>query len=300
VKIDRPRFLEPTAAPPKPPSKWKIGWDIWADIWIVVTIFISVTIGAAVIYYCGTPHGWGIQPTFQGEMVSKQSTMPPPRSFAECVYFSVVTIATLGYGDYRPESYGRLVASFEVIAGIVLMGFFIARLVSRPQDRLAKLLVGGQLNTEIQDFRKMVSELLERHTTLVRDNEGCLSQNQELMSQFLNETQRLTKSIARYWRYNANHPDLGEVMPIRATGRLLGDLIETLQCISDDFNQHGPRALSKRDWIFVRNITDSVLSVACVVDARMEDDGLKHLSQRIYTLIRHLSDQLGLTIERSS
>lgn len=66
-------------------------------------------------------------------------------SFLDCLHFSVVTITTLGYGDYRPESFGRLVSAVEVLAGIILMGIFVARLVSHHQDRLIKRLVRGQL-----------------------------------------------------------------------------------------------------------------------------------------------------------
>src|SRR6478609_8039161 len=40
----------------------------------------------------------------------------------EDIYFSVVTIASLGYGDFKPVGWSRLVASLEVLFGLAFMG----------------------------------------------------------------------------------------------------------------------------------------------------------------------------------
>src|ERR1019366_6870575 len=41
-------------------------------------------------------------------------------SFMDCLYFSVVTISSLGYGDLRPVGVGRLIATLEVSTGLVI------------------------------------------------------------------------------------------------------------------------------------------------------------------------------------
>jgi hypothetical protein len=44
-----------------------------------------------------------------------------------CLYFSVVTWTTLGYGDFRPATNdGRLFAGIEAMLGYIVMGVFIA------------------------------------------------------------------------------------------------------------------------------------------------------------------------------
>jgi hypothetical protein len=43
-----------------------------------------------------------------------------------CLYFSVVTWTTLGYGDFRPGSNdGRIFASFEALLGYIVMGVLV-------------------------------------------------------------------------------------------------------------------------------------------------------------------------------
>ncbi|MBN4075432.1 MAG: hypothetical protein COA71_11890 [SAR86 cluster bacterium] len=47
-------------------------------------------------------------------------------TFGNSLYFSVVTITTLGYGDLSPISdFGKAIASLEALLGIVLMGVFL-------------------------------------------------------------------------------------------------------------------------------------------------------------------------------
>ncbi|MGD1042175.1 MAG: potassium channel family protein [Sedimentisphaerales bacterium] len=51
-------------------------------------------------------------------------------SFGNAVYFSIVTISSLGYGDFRPIGWSRPLAAIEVIIGLSLMGIMIAKLTS--------------------------------------------------------------------------------------------------------------------------------------------------------------------------
>lgn len=56
-------------------------------------------------------------------------------SFAESVYFSGVTLATLGYGDVVPTYWvSRLLALYEVFAGILIIAVAVATYVGRTKD----------------------------------------------------------------------------------------------------------------------------------------------------------------------
>jgi hypothetical protein len=47
------------------------------------------------------------------------------------MYFSFVTLATLGYGDITPVArFSRVVSQLEALAGTLYMAVFMARLVS--------------------------------------------------------------------------------------------------------------------------------------------------------------------------
>src|SRR6516162_6777662 len=62
-----------------------------------------------------------------------------PQRFLDLLYFSIETLATVGYGDMHPQTdYGHLVATVEIFTGMsflaVMTGLVFARL-SRPKAR---------------------------------------------------------------------------------------------------------------------------------------------------------------------
>lgn len=73
------------------------------------------------------------------------------RSFIECLYFSVVTITTLGYGDITPSGdLGYSIAASEAVLGVVLIGLFLNSL-SRVRSEITR-------NEEIENERKAYKE----------------------------------------------------------------------------------------------------------------------------------------------
>jgi hypothetical protein len=68
---------------------------------------------------------WSIERLWPGSIVG-----PDPTSEITSVYYSFVTLATLGYGDYLPRSdIARGVATFEVIGGQLYLAVMVARLI---------------------------------------------------------------------------------------------------------------------------------------------------------------------------
>ena len=47
----------------------------------------------------------------------------PVESFQDCLYFSVVTYTSLGFGDQVPVSHARLIAGVEALNGLLLIGW---------------------------------------------------------------------------------------------------------------------------------------------------------------------------------
>lgn len=63
----------------------------------------------------------------------------------DAIYFSFVTISTLGYGDFHPEGWGKALAVLEVLAGLFFVGIFVSRLVSAKQEALLNFLTKERL-----------------------------------------------------------------------------------------------------------------------------------------------------------
>ena len=75
--------------------------------------WIVIIMGFALIYFNG-----------QGLMISGEN-MVHAETFWECLYFSIVTFTTLGFGDIAPKPGFRLFASVEALLGAILMAMFI-------------------------------------------------------------------------------------------------------------------------------------------------------------------------------
>ena len=68
---------------------------------------------------------WSIEQAWPGSL-----TGPDPVTDSTAVYYSFVTLATLGYGDYLPRSdLARGIATFEVIGGQLFLAVMVARLI---------------------------------------------------------------------------------------------------------------------------------------------------------------------------
>lgn len=82
---------------------------------VVLACFFGHTVAVwtyAAAYWAFAVH-WDL-PTFAGVPVS---------TFTDCLYFSVVTYTSLGYGDQVPVSHARLIAGVEALNGLLLIGW---------------------------------------------------------------------------------------------------------------------------------------------------------------------------------
>jgi voltage-gated potassium channel len=60
---------------------------------------------------------------------------PRPLSFSESIYFSIISISTVGYGDIVPHSsLARLLASIEVVCGFMLLLFGVSELLEYTRE----------------------------------------------------------------------------------------------------------------------------------------------------------------------
>lgn len=62
--------------------------------------------------------------------------VPRDISYAESLYFSIVTVATVGYGDITPVTdLARLIAAIEVVMGVLLLLFGFSEIMSYMRER---------------------------------------------------------------------------------------------------------------------------------------------------------------------
>lgn len=90
------------------------------------------------------------------------------QTYGEALWWSAVTVTTVGYGDYSPVTpVGRAIAVGLMIAGIALLGMVTATLASWIADR-----VGEQSGAHQAATRAQVSELSDEIAALRRQLSG--------------------------------------------------------------------------------------------------------------------------------
>jgi inward rectifier potassium channel len=101
---------------------WMLGlsWPQFAAL--ILSIYLAVNLVFSIVYYVGRPCIAGAD------------------TFADGFFFSIETLATVGYGHLYPESlYGHIVATVEIMIGMfgmaVITGLIFVRF-SRPTARL--------------------------------------------------------------------------------------------------------------------------------------------------------------------
>jgi hypothetical protein len=93
---------------------------------VPIVAFLAMYAMLVILFACfyRIAQGLSMQPLFHGPQG------PVPLPFPDALYFSLVTQATVGYGDVTPHDDGiRLLASIQVVAGQVLLLFGFAEIM---------------------------------------------------------------------------------------------------------------------------------------------------------------------------
>jgi potassium channel LctB len=122
----------------QPSSPRRVSWANCLDLlanWPLeqlVGFWLGIIIFFGVVYWtAGIGMGWGLQ---AGDTVVK----PDLDGLGTAIYFSFVTALSIGYGDVIPLGPLRVLAVTEGIAGLLIFGCVISKLVSRRQEELVE------------------------------------------------------------------------------------------------------------------------------------------------------------------
>jgi hypothetical protein len=98
----------------------------------LLAIWLAVVLGSGVAYWL--PGLWGATTLLQGGT-------PVPftlEGLGTALYFSFVTATSVGFGDVVPVGPMRALAVLEAVAGLLVFGCVISKLVSRRQEELVE------------------------------------------------------------------------------------------------------------------------------------------------------------------
>lgn len=112
---------------------------------IVLIIYISIILAFALIYW-----------------LAPEGALNEKLSFTKSLYFSIVTITTLGYGDVLPKNdLFMLLISLEAIAGVLIVGLFLNSLWNKYTLALEK--------EKMQDYKEKNDMLFSYYLLVVEE-----------------------------------------------------------------------------------------------------------------------------------
>jgi potassium channel LctB len=152
----------------------------------LVGFWLGMILIFGVIYWlAGIGMGWGLQ-------AGSSVVHPDASGLATAIYFSFVTALSIGYGDVIPVGPLRILAVAEGIAGLLVFGCVISKLVSRRQE---------ELTAEIH--RTTFEDRLDRVRTnlhLVFSDLGSVQQLQSEQAALPQQVLRRLESTVRVFR----------------------------------------------------------------------------------------------------
>jgi len=123
-------------------------------------LFLCFAIIVVVFGYCYfalTPGGNGIRTTIEETF-----------DIWNGMYFSVVTISSLGYGDMQPLGLSRFLSAIEVLLGLSLMGMLVAKLTSSRLSYHVKRLYISDSHRQLYEFQSKIRSTLSEINKLIQ------------------------------------------------------------------------------------------------------------------------------------
>lgn len=117
------------------------------------------------------------------------------------IYFSIITVSSLGYGDMHPMGYSKALACIQVLLGLALIGIMIAKVTSRRLSYHVERLFGfdaqkrlediaAKFDTSRDDIAKIMSKLADTYqitpgeTSIDEDRGSLIAHFRNVISNF--------------------------------------------------------------------------------------------------------------------
>ena len=110
----------------------------WYVVFFAVVVFVS-----GCFYTYLTPGGNGI-----GQNLEPLSEV----TFLQGIYFSIITVSSLGYGDMHPMGISKALICIEVLLGLAMIGIMIAKVTSQSMSHQVSRLFSSDAQKRLEDI----------------------------------------------------------------------------------------------------------------------------------------------------
>ena len=179
--------------------------------WLIGALFLAVALFA--VGY------WGLAHTEPGYLVFTYDQHAVP-GLGDALYFSIVTISSLGYGDIRPIGPARVLVGLEVVVGLAFLGLLVAKISSVKQDYILNRMYNDLVDDKLEKF----AHELEEQRTLYRTTSQLLLDG-EIDPNLTTTFRRDTPGATFFTRFRQLLADVTDLMVYEAgNGALFGQV----------------------------------------------------------------------------
>jgi hypothetical protein len=121
-------------------------------------------------------------------------------SFSDCIYFSVVTVSSLGYGDWRPLGWSKLLAGTEVLFGLSMMGIILAKVTSNRLSYHVRRLFRSDAQRQFEKMSEGFDKLNDDLTMHLTETTRLFQRAPSSPSPQPQETTALATAFSALWQ----------------------------------------------------------------------------------------------------
>jgi len=154
----------------------------------------------------------------------QSNDVPCNIDFGDALYFSIITFSSLGYGDFTPIGFGKVVAATEVLGGLILIAIFVGKIASERQAALLLLIYTSEQQERISRFNAELEDLHDRLEEAIRNK------NHNELAEISKKTYNYISSICSYLIVHANQGDIatfGNISSLRKLYKVFSKLQKT-------------------------------------------------------------------------
>ena len=247
-----------------------------------IVVFVTAVICFGVLYYLLTQYGHGI---------GRDDTALDNSTVFTGIYFSIVTISSLGYGDMHPMGISKILACIEVLFGLVMIGVMIAKVTSQRLLYLVERLSSSDAQIRLENFAEEFNKLQRDFAKIVTKSETA--HFEEVVHVF----QEQCTGFSDYFSNEANQKEYFRIVPastIEQVGNAIGKAFFELKRIMEEDSLQELTEI--RNWRIPEAI-DAPRKVCQLVPQYITNEDTRGIFQRIENTCIQLEDYFALPEE---
>lgn len=269
-------------------------------IWYIL-FFAAVVIVFGFLYTYLTPIGHGI-----GQNLKPISDIAFPTGILTGIYFSIVTISSLGYGDIHPMGFSKALACIEVLLGLVVIGIMIAKVTSRRPSYHVEHLFSSNAQERLEKFATEFAAFHGNFATIISafgdayqripgkpppaDKSTLIARFQEIITEF----QSRCTELHSYFLDETGQGNYFEIVPATAMVQVGNAVDEAFFSLGQLLTSLPPQAktevLDRRSRQGIAKAIDAQIKSCDLVNQYATDQGTRDVFRRIQGICSRLPE----------